>query len=66
MKTLPIGTTGRAAYDIISIACTIKKGSKVTITGIDDMYPSCGYELTDEYGNRVIEAGFYCIIPDKI
>lgn len=65
MKTLPIGTTGTAARDIDCMAGTIKKGARVTITGIDDVYPSRGYELTDEHGFRVIETGFDSIIPDS-
>lgn len=65
MKTLPIGTTGVAAYDIDCIDGTIWEGSRVTITGIDDMSPSYGYELTDEYGVRAVETGFDSIIPDR-
>ena len=64
MKHLPIGTTGVAAYDIKCLLHTIKKGSRVTITGIDTGYPNYGYELTDEQGHRVIETGFDSIIPD--
>ena len=60
-KILPIGTTGIAAKDIETISCTIKKGSKITITGFEYMY---GYNIEDEFGNRIIEAGFNCIIPD--
>ena len=65
MKTLPIGTKGTAARDIDCLACTIKKGSRVTITGIDEVWPSRGYELTDEEGHRIIETGFDSIIPDE-
>ena len=65
MKTLPIGTTGTAARDIRCLVATIKKGSCVTITGIDNVYPSRGYELTDEHGNHIIETGFDSIIPDS-
>lgn len=65
MKTLPIGTTGIAARDISCMACTIKKGTRVTITGIDNVQPSRGYDLTDEHGNRIIETGFDSIIPDN-
>ena len=66
MKTLlPIGTTGVAAYDIVCLAGIIKKGTRVTITGFDKLIPSRGYELIDEHGFKVIEAGFDCIIPDK-
>ena len=64
-KTLPIGTIGIAARDISCMAYTIKKGTRVTITGIDDVQPSRGYELTDEYGNHIIETGFDSIIPDN-
>ena len=65
MKTLAIGTTGLATRDLKCLAGTIKKGSRVTITGIDDVCPSRGYELTDEHGFRVIETGFDSIIPDS-
>ena len=65
MKILPIGTTGIAAHDLECCTCKIKKGCRVTITGIDDDVPSFGYELTDEYGNRIIETGFDSIIPDN-
>lgn len=65
MKTLPIGTTGIAAHDLDCFAGIIKKGARVTITGIDNFCPSRGYELTDEHGFRVIETGFDSIIPDK-
>jgi len=64
MKNLTVGTTGTAAFDLSSMSCTIKKGSRVTITGIDEVYPSRGYELTDEFGNRITETGFNSIIPD--
>lgn len=63
MKILPIGTTGTAARDINCIFGTIKKGARVTITGIDN--PARGYELTDEHGFRVIGTGFDSIIPDS-
>lgn len=65
MKTLPIGTTGIAAHDMESMACTIKKGTRVTITGIDEEQPCRGYELTDDQGNRIVETGFASIIPDN-
>ena len=63
-KTLPIGTTGIASRDISCMRHTIKKGTHVTITGIDKSWPSRGYELTDDEGNRIIETGFDSIIPD--
>lgn len=65
MQTLPIGTTGIAARDLKCMAFTIKKGTRVTITGIDDIQPSRGYELTDECGRHIIETGFDSIIPDN-
>ncbi|MBR3134496.1 MAG: hypothetical protein IKG56_03450 [Clostridia bacterium] len=65
MKILPIGTTGVAAYDLECLSYTIKKGTKVTITGIAPEWSRRGYELTDESGRRVTETGFDSIIPDK-
>ena len=65
VKTLSIGTQGVTAYDISWILFTIKKGTRVTITGIDTSSPSLGYELTDIHGNRVVETGFDSIIPDS-
>jgi len=65
MKTLPIGTTGIAAHDIHSMSRTINKGSRVTITGIDNVQPSRGYDLTDEHGTCIFETGFDSIIPDN-
>lgn len=65
MKTLPIGTQGVAAYDISCILFTIKKGTRVTITDVDTSFPSLGYELTDTFGNKVVETGFDSIIPDS-
>ena len=62
MKHLPIGTIGVAAYDIECLNHTIKKGSRVTVTGFDNHY---GYWLVDENGNMVVEAGFDCVIPMK-
>ena len=65
MKTLPIGTTGIAARDFSCMAGTIKKGTRVTITGIDDVQPSRGYDMTDEHGTCILETGFDSIIPDN-
>lgn len=45
MKTLPIGTTGTAARDIRCLVATIKKGSRVTITGIDNVYQAAVMNL---------------------
>ncbi len=59
---LPVGTKGVAAYDIECANCTIKKGTRITITGWEYMY---GYDVVDEFGNKIIEAGFDCIIPDE-
>ena len=59
---LSIGTTGVATKDIKSENCTIKKGTKITIIGFEYMY---GYDIKDEFGNRITEAGFDCIIPDE-
>ena len=66
MKILPIGTTGIAAHDLECYNCIIKKGTRVTITDIDETKPSFGYTLTDEHGNRIIETGFDSIIPDNM
>ena len=65
MKMLSIGTTGVASEDLESLNFTIKKGSRITITGVDSGYPSYGYSVTDQYGHTVTEAGFNCIIPNN-
>ncbi len=55
MKIYPIGTTGKAARDLECMLGTIKKGSAVTITGIDTIQPSRGYELTNQSGFCIAE-----------
>lgn len=61
MKTLTIGTQGTASHDLECLIATIKKGTRVTITGIDPRY---GYELVAVNGVRMVETGFDSIIPD--
>ena len=63
---LKIGTTGKAAFDIpiTSGNTIIPKGSRVTITNIDKISPSWGFEVTDEHGNVAQYTGFDSVIPD--
>ncbi len=61
MNALPIGTIGVTVNELKNMAGTIKKGTKVEITGVSNS----GYEIIAENGFRMIEVGFANIIEDK-
>ena len=64
MEKLEIGTKGVATRNLQALCGEIKKGERVTIVGIDEVYPSRGYELLSDSGVHLIECGFDCIDPD--
>lgn len=63
MEILKIGTKGLASRDLVADSGRIRKGEKITIVGIDEVFPSRGYEVVSENGIRFVECGFDCIIP---
>lgn len=63
-EILKVGTQGIAAFDLEAMSGKINKGERVTIVGIDNVWPSRGYELLSVSGVHLIECGFDCIIPD--
>ena len=66
-KYYSVGTIGIASKDIEALAGIIPKGAIVQIVGVDDVQPSRGYELLDlDTGVKLIETGFYSIIPTEI
>jgi hypothetical protein len=52
-----VGDRAITAHDVTSMVCCIKKGTVVTITDIG----ARGYDLVDDRGRIVIEAGWYCL-----
>ena len=49
-----IGDKVVTAYQVGSLAGYFEKGTEVRIVGVSER----GYDLMDEYGNRVIETGW--------
>lgn len=54
-----IGQIVVTAKEVASCAGYFEEGTKVEIIGISER----GYDLQDEYGNRIIETGFDSIKP---
>ena len=55
---IKIGDWATVVEDGVScFNCSFEKGTKVQVTGIGPW----GYNLMDEHGNEIIEAGWTCI-----